>query len=1465
MNKLTTRFINSLNLNPNDYDLEMIGYKKVNNCWIYDIAVSRPWNFSLLDSFIFAVSKLNYQCKIKYSYLFNVTSEHAISLFNSWYYKRTLLPFDESCLKTNTQKITLIPTSKEEEEIFKGLTIDFNLLLDKISYPFTFEVETFLEPFEEEEDFSLAEEEEELIYEDEEEEIPFPDDSDKQEYGYEGQLASENVTNLIDDEMQKNLEIMIKERENERKKREYPYTEIRDINLNLVSVDFDGKVFSKEVRVTRSNALIHTFGVQKNGRAISAKVFIYKNDFSRFPELPKINVGDNVRIKGQVQFDKFTNGISIKIDAISLLPPTPLRKETYTEPKKRIELHTHTKMSVMDGVGTVKGYFDLAQNMGHKAIAITDHGCVQAFPEVYALSKKYDLKVIYGAELYMIDTEPNFILNPNPIVLNSATYTVFDLETTGLSERYDKIIEFGAIKVSRGMIIDRINILINPGEGVSLSDKTIELTGITPAMLYNEPLIETVIDRILAFIGDTILVSHNAQFDVGFLNQALIDMGRKPLNNPVIDTLPLSRYLFPESGSHNLGALARNFEVIYDRSQAHRADYDAQVLNEVWQAMLVKLTLDNQNLRHLDLSSLKIDNVIYKHLMPYHVIALAKNQQGIKDLYELISLSHIDYLAEVPKIPRTILEKYRENLLISPACFNGEIFQTAMTRSEKKLVDVMSFYDYIEIQPPANYSHLLHMNKIESEEKLYIFLKDIAKAARIAGKPLVVTGDVHYENPEDKIFRDVLISAKAVGKVPHALYPFERDNMAPFENPDQHYRSTQEMLDAFVKPEIFSLEEAKEYVIENTHLIANQIESVRPLKNKLYTPEIENVDVLLHDLVFENAHKLYGENLPFIVKQRLDRELEGIISNGYAVIYYLSYKIVKKANDDGYVVGSRGSVGSSFVATMAGITEVNPLKPHYRCPNCKYTDFEPEGDYKSGFDLPPKKCPLCDTPLISDGQNIPFETFLGFKADKVPDIDLNFPGDYQARAHEYTRELLGEDKVFRAGTIDTIKERTAYGFALGFYERAKYDLSTLPKAQIDYVASGINEVKRTTGQHPGGIIIVPENFDIHDFTPVQYPANDIDATWKTTHLDYHAIHDNILKFDLLGHVDPLALKMMSELTGVDINDIPLGDKKVLSLFSSVKELKLSKNYLEEETGALGIPEFGTSFVRRLLKDTRPKSFNELIIISGLSHGTDVWANNAEKLIKTGKTNLDGVIGCRDDIMTYLIEKEVEPSIAFNIMESVRKGRGVQNQYLSLLRQKGVPNYYIDSFNMIKYLFPRAHATAYVMMAFRVAYFKLYYPLEYYATFFSVRSKQYDIQAMISGTKAIRKRLEESQKILRDKADQKEEDVKRTLQIALEMLDRGYSFENIDLYKSDALNFIVDKENGKLIPPFITIDGLGENTAVTVIEARKDGPFTSVQDLVERTKLNSQNIDRMRELGVLKGLPETNQLNLFDFF
>jgi DNA polymerase-3 subunit alpha (Gram-positive type) len=503
--------------------------------------------------------------------------------------------------------------------------------------------------------------------------------------------------------------------------------------------------------------------------------------------------------------------------------------------------------------------------------------------------------------------------------------------------------------------------------------------------------------------------------------------------------------------------------------------------------------------------------------------------------------------------------------------------------------------------------------------------------------------------------------------------------------------------------------------------------------------------------------------------------------------------------------------------------------------------------------------------LISDGQNIPFETFLGFKADKVPDIDLNFPGDYQARAHEYTRELLGEDKVFRAGTIDTIKERTAYGFALGFYERAKYDLSTLPKAQIDYVASGINEVKRTTGQHPGGIIIVPENFDIHDFTPVQYPANDIDATWKTTHLDYHAIHDNILKFDLLGHVDPLALKMMSELTGVDINDIPLGDKKVLSLFSSVKELKLSKNYLEEETGALGIPEFGTSFVRRLLKDTRPKSFNELIIISGLSHGTDVWANNAEKLIKTGKTNLDGVIGCRDDIMTYLIEKEVEPSIAFNIMESVRKGRGVQNQYLSLLRQKGVPNYYIDSFNMIKYLFPRAHATAYVMMAFRVAYFKLYYPLEYYATFFSVRSKQYDIQAMISGTKAIRKRLEESQKILRDKADQKEEDVKRTLQIALEMLDRGYSFENIDLYKSDALNFIVDKENGKLIPPFITIDGLGENTAVTVIEARKDGPFTSVQDLVERTKLNSQNIDRMRELGVLKGLPETNQLNLFDFF
>lgn len=1472
MDKVTKRFLDSISFDCQGLEIEMKGYRKIDDIWVYDLNLEEPWSYSDLERFLSCLVNIKYPYKINFSYQKSPKVEDAISLFDPWYSRRTYLPSEIEINIEQPSVIQFVARNEVEFNDYNGIVRDFNDLLLSISYPFIAKLilkevneedEFYLD---EPDEFSYAEEEGSYYYDDE---IPPHDDDDLPYYDNEGTRFSAKVTAEIDERLVENMAKMKEERAKALKRESYIPLEINQITLNDEKVDFDGIIFSYEEKFTKNQTSIFIISVAKNTHAINVKAFVHKNSKQLdLSELRKLRIGQNVRVKGVVKLDSYSKHIEVVAHSIDSLVRPELRKDNYIGPKKRIELHAHTKMSVMDGIGTVENYIEAAEAMGHTALAITDHGVVQAFPEIVKKTKDKNIKMIYGAELYMIDTKPNFIINPSPVLLSSASYTVFDFETTGLSARYDRIIEFGAVRVIGGLVSKRINILINPGNDVTLSPKTIEITNIKPALLRNKPQIDDVIDEILDFIGDSILVSHNAEFDVGFLNEALIRLGRPKITNPVIDTLPLSRYLFPEARDHRLGALARNLEVIYDKTKAHRADYDAEVLNNVWQAMLVKLTHENETLRHMDLEKLEIENSVYRHLFPYHIVVLAKNQQGIKDLYELISLSHIDYLAEVPKIPRHIIEKYRTNLLISPACFNGEIFQLAMTKSEEDLVEAMSFYDYIEIQPPANYSHLINMGRIEEERMLFVFLKDIVRAAKKAGKYVVATGDAHYVEPNEKPFRDVLISAKAVGNVPHPLHPYDRDNYPPFENPDQHYRTTEEMLDAFTIPELFSLEEAKQYVIENTHIIANQIDNVKPLKEKLYTPKIENVDTLLRQIVEENAVSMYGYPLPALIKNRLDKELEGIIVNGFAVIYYLSYKIVKKAESDGYMVGSRGSVGSSLVATMAGITEVNPLIPHYRCPHCKYSDFEVASTVKSGFDLPNKKCPKCGHDLIGDGQNIPFETFLGFKADKVPDIDLNFPGDYQARAHMYTRELLGESNVYRAGTIETIKEKTAVGYVKGFFERQGVDPMSVNPAQINYLAHGITNVKRTSGQHPGGIVIIPDGYDVSDFTPVQYPANDIDAEWKTTHLDYRSIHDNVLKFDLLGHVDPLALKMMGEMTGIDPASLPFNDSKVLSLFSSPDALNLNHNYLEEPTGALGLPEFGTEFVRRLLTATNPKTFNDLLIISGLSHGTNVWTGNAERLIANKITDLNGVIGCRDDIMTYLISRGIEAEDAFMIMETVRKeGRKITSSQERLMLSHGVAQYYVDSCNMIEYLFPRAHATAYVMMAVRVGWYKVYRPLAYYATFFSVRCRQYDIKSMTKGTEAIKRRLKECEEKLKSAGgkDAKEKDLERTLQIALEFADRGYKFTNIDLYKSDGTTFVIDEENKALIPPFNTIDGLGDNTAISIVEARKDGEFISIEELVERTRLNSQNIERMRELGILKNLPEKNQLNLFDFF
>ncbi|MFA7020643.1 MAG: PolC-type DNA polymerase III, partial [Bacilli bacterium] len=830
------------------------------------------------------------------------------------------------------------------------------------------------------------------------------------------------------------------------------------------------------------------------------------------------------------------------------------------------------------------------------------------------------------------------------------------------------------------------------------------------------------------------------------------------------------------------------------------------------------------------------------------------------------SLSHLEYFAEIPKIPRRELINYHEGLLYGSACFNGEVFDTSRTRTHEDLKRVMDFYDYIEVQPVPNYSYLVNIGSVESNEQIESFIKDIVSAADEINKPVVATSDAHYVNPEDKIHRDVYIMAKAVGGRPHPLNtnPYEKAGVEYHENPDQHFRSTREMLKEFC---FLGEEKAKEIVVTNSNAIADSIKEIFPVKSDLFAPKIPGTEEFLRTLCFNTAHEWYGNPLPQHIEDRLNRELNGIINNGYSVNYYIAHKIIAKSKEDGYLVGSRGSVGSSFAATMSHITEVNPLKPHYRCPSCKNSEFGQDSKYASGYDLPDKNCPVCGTKYIKDGQDIPFETFLGFNAEKIPDIDLNFPSDYQARAHDYTKVLLGENNVFRAGTIGTTADKTAFGYVRGYFERLGRDLNTVPRAEISYLASHLTGVKKTTGQHPGGIMVIPNDKDVYDFTPVQYPADDKASTWKTTHFDYRAIHDSLLKLDLLGHVDPLALKMMCEMTNINVEDIPMDDTKVISIFSSDAIFNRKNNYLKVETGALAIPEFGTDFVRGVLRKARPRTFAELVIISGLTHGTNVWANNLEVLFDRKILALKDVIGCRDDIMAYLISRGIEPKIAFTIMESVRKGRGVAPEFEKVMRAHNIPDYYISSCNKIEYLFPKAHAVAYVMMAVRVGYFKVYYPLEFYAVFFSVRSKQYEFDTMINGEDAITTRIEELRRksINRDeKIQPKEVGILDTLIVAIEMLERGFKFGNIDLMKSDAVNFTVDHERGVLIPPFNILDGLGESAAYSVIEARKNGAFISKEDLMSRTKLNNTNLEQLTKLGVLDDYGDTNQISIFEF-
>ena len=1154
--------------------------------------------------------------------------------------------------------------------------------------------------------------------------------------------------------------------------------------------------------------------------------------------------------------------------------------------KKRVELHLHTTMSQSDGVVHINNYVNFAKKLGHKAVAITDHGVVQAFP--FAQKAAEDkIKILYGCEFYAVDEKFNFVFNPSNELLENNIYVCFDLETTGLSSEYDRIIEFGAVKIQNGLIIDRIDILINPGK--KLRGYISNLTHIYDYDLEDKDNFKDSWPKIKEFISNHILVTHNAIFDISFLNSELKRINLNNIKNPVIDTLSISRYFFSESKLHNLEALSNRLKIdIYDTKKAHRANFDAEVLGHVWDAILnSKILIENKEAKHKDLADLKVNDVMIKNSPTYHVIVLAKNKQGLKDLFFLVSLSHLKYASDIPKIPFNEIKKLRENFLIGSACFNGEIFNVAYMYDEATLKEKMDFYDYIEIQPIECYKPLLTRCKFsksnkdgkrkstpspifENNDDIKKIILKIIKAADEKNKIVCATGDVHYINPEEKIFREVYIATDGIGHRPHPLCTNPRgvvENHIYKESGDQFFLTTEEMIEKF---DFLEKNKAIEIVVTNTNKIADMCDNLFPIKDRLYVPHVKNADENLRKIVYEQASKFYkhNEKIPDEILKRLNKELSMIIGkkNSYSVNFLLAREIVKQANKDGYFVGSRGSVGSSLVAFLLGITEVNPLPPHYYCDKCNKLEWYEHDDYISGIDLPNKKCE-CGNNMLHNGQKIPFETFLGIdeKNTKVPDIDLNFASSYQLQAHNFLKEKFGNKHVFRAGTINTYKDKMAFNCVNDFLIRSKHlNVNDVSKNYKNYLASRCVGVKKTTGQHPGGIILIPKEYSVYDFTPIQYPADNANANWEITHFEFSTIHDTVLKLDLLGHVDPLALKMMGELSGVDFANIPLNDKRVLSIFSSPKELNLKKNILKVHTGTAGLPEFGTDFVQKVLKVAKPKTFNDLVIISGITHGTDVWNNNAEILLKENKVTLSEIIGCRDDIMNFLIKKGLSNEISFSIMEDIRKGKGLNKENIKIMRDHNIKDFYIDSCNKIKYLFPRAHAVAYVTQAVRVGYFKIYYPLVFYAVYFSTRINQYDIDSMINGEEKIKNKLEELKNKRKNRnINAKELVLIETLKMACEMFERGYKFANIDVNKSQAKNFIID--GNTLIPPFIVIDSLGEIIAENIVEVRKKKKFVSIKDFEKRTKVIKKHIQKLKNIGAFCDIINDDNVQQLELF
>ena len=1221
-----------------------------------------------------------------------------------------------------------------------------------------------------------------------------------------------------------------------------PLIKIADLGIESGNVCIDGEIQTLEDKETKTGKVILSIDIYDGTSTMTCKAFLPGNNAKKI--IKRLKNTPAIKLAGKAQMDTFSNELTIMANTI--IASEGLKREIREDKAevKRVELHMHTKMSQMDAMTSAKDLIKRAMKWGMKSIAITDHGVVQAFPEAHKLLGRDnpDMKVIYGVEAYLVPEKENSVTNVKGQDLDT-TYCVLDLETTGFSAVTEKITEVGIMKVKNGELIDEFSCFVNPEKPIP--QRVVEVTNITDDMVKDAETIDKVFPKILEFLGDSVVVAHNAKFDVGFLKQNAKVLGYN-FDYTVLDTLALAKDVFPEMKKYKLGKIADALGIKVE--VAHRALDDVDTTVKVFNVMLEKLRkrgvtkLEEIDTIGRDEASRKEE---FKKARTYHAIILAKNYIGLRNLYKLVSLSHLHYFYKKPRILKSLYKKYSEGLILGSACEAGELYQAIEKgASDEEIENIARDYDYLEIQPIGNNEFLVRDEIVPNREYLRDINRKIVELGEKLNKPVVATCDVHFLDPQDEIYRRILEAGQGYK---------DADNQAPL-----YLRTTEEMLEEF---SYLGEEKAYEVVVTNTNKISDMCDRISPISPEKCPPHIPGCEETIKKIAYSKAYELYGDPLPEIVQTRLDKELDSIIRNGFSVMYIIAQKLVWKSNEDGYIVGSRGSVGSSFVANMTGITEVNSLPAHYRCPNCKYSDFTDYG-YQNGFDLPDKQCPKCGHSLAKDGMDIPFETFLGFNGDKEPDIDLNFSGEYQAKAHKYTEVIFGKGTTFKAGTIGTVADKTAFGYVKNYFEERHIPVN---KAEIVRLAQGCTGIKRTTGQHPGGIIVVPKGREIYEFCPVQHPADDPNSDIITTHFDYHSIDANLLKLDILGHDDPTVIRMLQDITGIDPTKVPLDDKDTMSIFSSTKALGVTPEQIHSEVGSFGVPEFGTKFVRGMLVDTKPKTFDELIRISGLSHGTDVWLGNAQSLIEAGTVTLNEAICCRDDIMIYLIKKGVPPNPAFKIMETVRKGKALKDpakweEYKTLMREHDVPEWYIKSCEKIKYMFPKAHAAAYVTNAFRIAWFKVHEPLAYYAAFFSIRAAEdFDSDVMIFGKEKVKNKMKEID-LLGNNATQKDKTMYPVLELVLEMYERGFKFLPMDLYKSDAKKFKI--ENGSLRPPLNSIPGLGTVAAEGIQRAREEDKFMSIDDLKIRAKIGDSVTELLKKYKCLEGMSQSNQLSLF---